>query len=437
MLFVLKGGENMEFGNLGAINTIVSKVATLNNSGKSSTGFGALFANLMGNESTTAQGVSSEQLKSTDLFGDELEGLLNFLQKNDILELENGKELLEQVAFQSNTDIISIIGTELNLSKKELLDLLSKLYEQLSTISGNTNEVPLNTTDENLLTEINLDEMIAKMIEMILSLQVENLTVKPDKNFSQAMQALKLFELLSANKDSMGNQNKLQEFMRMMNEKIEMVLNQSSSANRQEFLQKTFNTLVEELSGKGNVQTEQVGENIGKVLGKTDSSHQGFMQFQQMSRPEQLTLMANQSNKTVSAEELIKQFESILSRSHLTKMGGTQRLFIKLNPEHLGALRIELIHKDSAIIARILTSTSVAKEMMESHLNGLKQAFTSQNIQVERVEISQQFTQQERFLNREQQQGQGRQEQQGEEAHEQQTSDFTESFEEALLNIEA
>lgn len=430
----------MELSSLGAINTAVNQIATLNSSSKSSTGFAALFANLMGNSSTTAQGVSFEQQKSAELTGDELVGLLNFLQKNDILELENGKELLEQVAFQSNADINSIIGTQLNLSPKELFDLLSKLYEQLSSISGNENtasgKLSKDATSENLLSEMNIDEMISRMIELILSLQVQNLTVKPDKEFSQALKALKLFELLSANKDSIGNQNKLSEFMRLMNEKLEMVLNHSALSNRQEFLQKTFNTLVEEMSGKGSVQAEQTGENIAKVLNKADNSHQGFMQFQQMSRPEQLTLLASHSNKAVSAEELIRQFENILSRSQLTKAGGTQRLFIKLNPEHLGALRIELIHKDSAIIARILTTTTVAKEMMESHLNGLKQAFNSQNIQVERVEISQQFTQQERFFNREQQQEQGRQEQKREDTHEQQ-SDFTDSFEEALLNIEA
>ena len=430
----------MEFSSLGAINTAVSKGATLNNSGKSTTGFAALFANLMGNESTTAMNVS-EQQKSADLSGDELVGLLTFLQKNDILQLENGKELLEQVAFQTNTDIKSLIGMQLNLSPKELLDLLTRLYERISSQNGNNHQLseklPLEAKTEDLLTELNIEEMISQMIEMILSLQVQNLTVKPDKDFSQAMKALKLFELLTANQDSMENQNKLQEFMRMMNEKLETVLNNSASPNRHEFLQKTFNTLIDEMNGKNSVHFEQAGENIAKPLNKTDNTHQGFMQFQQMSRPEQLTLLANHSNKAVSAEELIRQFENILSRSQLTKAGGTQRLFIKLNPEHLGALRIELIHKDSTIIARILTSTSVAKEMMESHLNGLKQAFTSQNIQVERVEISQQFTQQDRFLNREQQQEQGRREQQHEDAHEQETSDFTDSFEEALLNIEA
>jgi len=426
----------MELGGLGAINTVISQNAKVSGSGKSKAGFSALFSNLIGNKSTATNSASLEQQSLEKLTDDELAGLLNFLQKNDILELENGMDLLEKVAFQSNANIIDIIKDQLNLSSKELLELLSKLHGQLSS-NEMDDTIQGKATSENMLTEMNLEEMLAQLIEAILSLQVQNLTVKPDKDFSQAMKILKLFELLSANKDSLGNQNKLLEFMRMMNEKLEMVLNQSSSPNRQDFLQKTFNSLLDEMNGESPVQADNAGEKIAKVINKTDTSHQGFMQFQQMSRPEQLTLLTNHSNKTVSAEELIKQFENILARSQFTKVGGTQRLFIKLNPEHLGALRVELIQKDSAIIARILTTTSVAKEMMESHLNGLKQAFSSQNIQLERVEISQQFTQQDRGFNRGEQQGQERQGKQHEETPEQQLSDFTESFEEALLNIEA
>nr|WP_254178379.1 flagellar hook-length control protein FliK [Cytobacillus oceanisediminis] len=133
----------------------------------------------------------------------------------------------------------------------------------------------------------------------------------------------------------------------------------------------------------------------------------------------------------------MQQFENILSKSSFLKTGGTQKLFIKLNPEHLGALRIELIQKDSAMIARILTSTGSAKEILDSHINGLKQAFSSQNIQIERIEISQQMTQQDRSFNRDPQQQEQRQQQNKDENDLQPESEFNSSFEEALLNTEA
>ncbi len=426
----------MELNGLGAISSALDMGSKVGDAGKSEGGFAALFSNLIDNHSKTAKNSSLEQQPTDVLTDDELAGLLDFLQKNDILDLDNGQSLLEKVAFQSNTNILDIIKEQLNLSSDELFGLLSKLYAQLSP-NDMDDQVQGKIVSDKLVNEMNIEEMLARLIEAILSLLVQNLTVKPDKDFGQAMKILKLFELLSANKDAVGDQSKLLEFMRIMSEKLEQSANQSIVSSRQDFLQKTFHSLLGEMNGKSAVQAEKSGESSANVTSKTELSNQGFMQFQQMSRPEQLTLLTNSPNKTVSAEELMKQFENILARSQFTKAGGTQRLFIKLNPEHLGALRVELIQKDSAIVARILTSTSLAKEMMESQLNGLKQAFSSQNIQVEKVEISQQFTQQERTFNRGEEQEQEKQQgRQHEETTEKQTSEFTDSFEEALLNIE-
>jgi flagellar hook-length control protein FliK len=163
----------------------------------------------------------------------------------------------------------------------------------------------------------------------------------------------------------------------------------------------------------------------------------GILPFQQMSKTEQATFVMNEPDKQVSTEKLIQQFESILSKSQFLKAGGTQKLFIKLNPEHLGALRIELIQKDSVLIAKMMTATSTAKDLLESQIQSLKHAFSSQNIQVEKIEISQQMNQQERFINRDSQpQQEQRQQREQEEQKQQHDSQFGASFEEALLNVE-
>lgn len=441
----MRGGEKMEIGSLGVIHSLISQDAKQSSSGKDLSGFSSLFTNLMANTSDASNAIPSNE-NTGEMAGQELLGLVQFLQTNDILELENGMELLGKVAFQSDTDIIKLIEEQLNMTSEDLIKLLSNLYEKLVS----------NQDGENLFlpTEIEIDkseeshmEIILSLIDAIASLQKQDFTVTPDKDFGQAMKALKLFDLLSAHQDSFGKETRLREFLKNINEKLEMKLDGTTSLNREAFLQKTFRTVLQEMNGKNPAYDEKMSENVTKLLNKAEHAAlmpnkvehvpQGFIQFQQLSRPEQLTLVASQSGKPVSAEQLIEQFQSIISKSQFLKNGGTQKLFIKLNPEHLGALRVELIQKDSTIIARILTSTSTAKEMMESHLNGLKQAFSSQNIQVEKIEIAQQFTQQERAFNREQQQGQGRHGQHREEQQEQQTGDFNHSFEEALLNTEA
>ena len=162
-----------------------------------------------------------------------------------------------------------------------------------------------------------------------------------------------------------------------------------------------------------------------------------IVSFQQMSKPYELTLTQSQSGNKVSTDQLIQQFESILSKSQLMNVGGNQKLFIKLYPEHLGALRVELIQKDSTLIAKFMTSTANAKDILESQIQSLKQAFSSQNIQIERIEISQQMNQQERYFNREsQQQQEQRQQREQDKLKQEQDQTFTLSFEEELLNVE-
>jgi flagellar hook-length control protein FliK len=122
-------------------------------------------------------------------------------------------------------------------------------------------------------------------------------------------------------------------------------------------------------------------------------------------------------------------------------MGGVQKLLIKLNPEHLGSIRIELIQKDQVFTARILTTTEAAKEVLETHLHNLKHAFEAQNIKVDNVEIGQQSSQgqQDDFYNS----GQSNRHQeypqdQGSETDDQQddSTSFILTLEEAILNQE-
>lgn len=112
---------------------------------------------------------------------------------------------------------------------------------------------------------------------------------------------------------------------------------------------------------------------------------------------------------------------------------------IKLNPEHLGALRIEIIQKDSGLTARIMATTAKGKEMLDTQLQGLKLSFAGQGIQVDKIEISQTTSFQERFTPRDsdasQQQRNQPREQKSEE-NDEPLNEFNDNFEEALMNFE-
>ncbi|WP_438317607.1 flagellar hook-length control protein FliK [Sporosarcina sp. FA9] len=88
-------------------------------------------------------------------------------------------------------------------------------------------------------------------------------------------------------------------------------------------------------------------------------------------------------------ETLLKEMQNLFKRSNFGQAGGTNRLLVKLYPEHLGQVRIELIQTNGVMTARILASTALGKEMLDSQLHQLRASFQQQNLQVDRIDITQ------------------------------------------------
>lgn len=347
----------------------------------------------------------------------DVKDLLAFLSKEDLLDVEEGLQLLDQLISNSNEDLLTMIENYLGMSHIQFQNLLSNVMEKLQ-IEGGEGQSDL----------AKLLYVIEKMGDLTAS-QLGNVL---DKDSLKLIRASKLYELMAKNQDSLNEESSKLDFKALSAKLTSFLegntLKSDQAASRLAFLKQTFSSI----STSSSLKEEPTSTSSTT---KTDTIT-GSVQFMQMSRPEQLTLTLPNGTKQVQTEQLIKQFESILARSQFSNVNGVQRLFLQLNPGHLGSLRIEIIQQDSVMVAKIVTSTQAAKEAIEGQLNQLKQAFNSQNIQVERVEISQQTAGQERFLNRDGEQEQARQEQA--ERKEEQTSDqdFISSFEEALLNTE-
>ena len=103
----------------------------------------------------------------------------------------------------------------------------------------------------------------------------------------------------------------------------------------------------------------------------------------------ELTLTEVENRNNARNEALIKEMQTIFKRSNFGQTDGTNRLLIKLYPEHLGQVRIELLQVNGIMTARILASTALGKEMLDSQLHQLRSAFLQQNLQVERIDVSQ------------------------------------------------
>ncbi|MGW8425577.1 flagellar hook-length control protein FliK [Peribacillus simplex] len=274
-----------------------------------------------------------------------------------------------------------------------------------------------------------------------------------DPSLSGVVNLLKLVktqDLLSENKDMTQDEAAIQKQMKHLLEgltgKLERWLsNQSKAEPDQSYTLekgqiKTLETLksaFSQLSGsdKGN---KDGTVSSGVTLQSPDSGkHQGTGMPFLMTKLEQFVLVAPKGEQTVSQEEFVKQFENILSKANFSGTNGVNKLLIRLTPEHLGSLRIELIQKDGMLSAKIMASTAQVKDMLENQIHGLKQAFSGQNIQIERIEISQAFNafNSEKFSHKDADEHNEQQESK-EESNDETESEFTGSLADALLNLE-
>ncbi len=444
----MKGGGNMQIGGLGYINTIASSVKeSTKTSGES--GFQGLFGMMLTGTQTSE--TTSLEPGSGEMTKEQLLDLLGFLKSEDIFEIDGGMKLLNQsLSATEQKELLSFIQEAIG-SEVDLGDIMQHLKEMLGLIESQPNS-------EDVVTDLNIEDILAVLTQMT-TVPLEDLKEVFTGDTAQLVKTIKLFDLLVSENGSLfekgiadkGNafdQSKLKELLQQLTTKFEQLMLKTSVADptkqaaKMEYLQKAFAPVTAEINAKlsttnGMSETQSEQKSAPAKVEVVN----GTVQFQQVSKAEQLTLTLSQGSKPTSTADLIKQFENILARSQFSNGAGAQKLLIKLNPEHLGALRIELIQRDAGIVAKIMTTTQLAKETLESHLNGLKQAFGSQNIQVDRLEVTQSvLPQQERYFGREQQQqsqqqGQERQEQQkGNDDVKEQT--FNNSLEEALINTE-
>ncbi|MDN4607461.1 flagellar hook-length control protein FliK [Sporosarcina highlanderae] len=148
-------------------------------------------------------------------------------------------------------------------------------------------------------------------------------------------------------------------------------------------------------------------------------------------------LATSKTNSTNQSESLLRELQSLFKRSNFGQINGTNRMLIKLYPEHLGQIRIELMETNGVISARILASTALAKGMLDSQLHQLKHAFTQQNIQVDRIDIAQSIQESPRNEREQSFNEQFEREQQtNKESNDSSSSEDTLSFDEYLLELE-
>lgn len=98
------------------------------------------------------------------------------------------------------------------------------------------------------------------------------------------------------------------------------------------------------------------------------------------------------TSSTVDMQQRLMEFDVVRQVAekvrYLASQGGTQRMTLLLNPEHLGQvdLRIEMKNGEMQIHARV--DSDMAQKALESHVGLLREGLEKQNIHLEKLEVS-------------------------------------------------
>ncbi|MGG3738332.1 flagellar hook-length control protein FliK [Aeribacillus pallidus] len=391
---------------------------------RNGTSFGAVFAQLQG-KTTNSPFISNETnlpLSSHEVWKDIIR-LLNE-QVSFISPIQDGTA--EEVTLQKT-----------GLTNSELNDALNELINGLQRLEIND---PIFQEQLHWLIKVqnqgDWSAVLSPLLSLLHMVPADKLSQLSSKHLKSVLYAAKMFEHVIRHMDGFGKRleqaNELQQLLRGMAQRLEPLIGNNNKA----FLKQVYHHMSQSNTETGQSMTTLGGQLVkGSMFGWTETIGNGQSVFMQPSRAEQLMLTLTSQSKPLSYEQFVEEFTNILNRSSFMKGKGTEKLLIKLYPEHLGSLRIELIQKDGILTAKMLASTAAAKELLESQVQGLKSAFAQHQIQVEKIEISHGQLESQRF-DKGGQQSRGEQEASQQESKQKQKEQSAESFDEFIKAVE-
>lgn len=371
---------------------------------------------------------------------DELKAAITSLKGNGTSDLDSEVDLI------SSLGNLEEIASLLDLDPKQLIESLLPLLQEAG-LDEDELSVVANTND--FWTVLNAIDKVAPQFFKQLTDALEGKGEIPKKQAVELLTLLKTAELVAPKTDLLMKQEQqvftLQVSLATAAKHCENLLISSNSAKSsmvQWMESKNIGRFVVQ-ADTGRTMTddenaEKSAESSSTIVGTKDSSQQIVSgALGSITAKGELSNVELENRNNSRNETLIKEMQNIFKRSNFGQTGGTNRLLVKLYPEHLGQVRIELLQINGVMTARILASTALGKEMLDSQLHQLRSAFLQQNLQVERIDISQ--TLQDTSKNEREQafnQHFTKEGQETEEQHEQ-SDDEEMTFREYMIELEA
>ncbi|WP_342509468.1 flagellar hook-length control protein FliK [Sporosarcina sp. FSL K6-2383] len=378
--------------NIAALQAMVGQnLQTLSNgvqSGQAATGtFGSVFGSIVAAETAVIVPI---QQQSADQVTEE--SILAIFNAQSVEELEAAlKELGGDGVLSSMTNVGSLeeLASLLNIEPKQLMEGILSLLEKAGLSQEDLSELADSTDFWSVLNAID------KVAPQFFGQLSDELAGKGELSKQQAVDLLTLLKtvaLVAPKTDLLLKQEQqvfsLQSTLVAAAGQFEETLTTNNST-KLDMLQLMESKSTVRLVIQTNQGQSQADDEVANKNAEPSQQVSGNAANVAMPKGEFTITEAENRNNAARNEALVREMQNVFKRANFGQIGGTNRLLIKLYPEHLGQVRIELLQVNGIMTARILASTALGKEMLDSQLNQLRQAFLQQNLPVERIDVSQ------------------------------------------------
>ncbi|MFC5463763.1 flagellar hook-length control protein FliK [Lederbergia graminis] len=276
--------------------------------------------------------------------------------------------------------------------QKDLLELLNGLKTETNTEIQIENHdfISVATSILQVLNDINIDEMNSKLAKNVMPL------LEIGKELTTLLTNIKLDVL---------ERTKIEEFQLEMDEfltRLQLSDNKMKHQNNNE-----LNSLWKEQENH-NLYKQPLSQILPRRSVIVQDQTNANMRVESINNTivslNLETILVQQNGKIdeqTTMRSFVREFSNILAKSNFSQGPFSSKLLIRLYPEQLGSMRVELLQRDGMMMARILTTTKNAKEMLDSQIHHLRQAFAQQNIAIDKIEINLSQQEQLNYLNQE------------------------------------
>lgn len=385
-----------------------TKMPTGSNSVQASTtdskAFGSVFQSIMStsNQSVGQQAPADQSLAETVTSILETDSLQSLLQQLGIETDESGTfvfvgeeglpmaidemltlEKLTELLGMSEQQLTSIIEQLLGDAKQEITDIWSVieqaphiLSEVVAALQGSQQHNNVQPKElQQIVQFLKLAQLAGNKVDTVYQQEVQLSQLK-DALLALANEAQKTV-------DTEQSTTKTNTFQQV----IQQVVQQTSQQNGQQ--QSQQNQQAQQTSVKIVAEVQPTAQMQQQPTVKIETETQPTAQLQQQATQTKMVTITLPAEKPAQSDALLKEIQNLINRSQISGQQGNMKLFLKLFPENLGQIRIELVQKDGVLTARLLATTAIGKELLENNLNQLKAGFVAQNIQMERIDVAQ------------------------------------------------